>query len=300
MSYRPAFITKSKEPPNLHEGDKIEATILDIIYEKSTFKEQERQQYKFDCTLDAYENYPCKAWLTFYDKPGDKSHLGILVLTLCNKMQRSFATMEDFRRAMIDYRKIYLRVSGFSTPKEKDDAIYPRFKIIPGHLPEYYTPSSIAEFAGPPVKPEEPKAPEKGSELFTAILELKPDLTPATLNDLITAEIEKSAGLLPYEAATYLVASSLGIPATSKPTKTPFVRVPVSPDTPETKETPALSDEAIGWINYHKSAIGQILDYQIHNQMNPEVRKELGDHGILGIKDQYPFLKESARQYVTE
>ena len=293
--YRPGFITKSKEPPKLHEDDKVQATILDIVYEKSKFKDQEREQYKFDVSLDDYDDYPCKAWVTYYEKPGDKSHLGILVLNLCNKLQRTFATMEDFRRAMIDYRKIYLRVSGFSKPKEKEDIIYPRFKIVPGHLPEYYTPSSISEFAGPPVKTDELKISEKSSELFAAILEQKPDLTPDALNDLIRAEIEASEGMFDYKAATFMVASSLGIPATARPTKTT-----VAVETPATPELIKLSADTIGWINYHKSIIGKIIDYEIYNQINPEVRKELTDNGLLGIKDDYPILKESAQVYVTE
>jgi hypothetical protein len=250
--YRPGFITKSKEPPKLHEDDKVEATILDIVYEKSTFRDKEREQYKFDVTLDDYDDYPCKAWLTYYEKPGDRSHLGILVLNLCNKLERTFATMEDFRRAMIDYRKIYLRVSGFSEPKEKDDIIYPRFKVVPGHLPEYYTPSSIAEFARSPVKPEEPKISKKSSELFAAILELKPDLTPDTLNDLITAEIKISEGMFNYEAATFMVASNLGIPATAKPTKTTMT-VEGAPQDPLDDDCEAI----IGMIQTHKKDVSR-------------------------------------------
>lgn len=293
--YRPGFITKSKEPPKLHEGDKIEATILDVIYEKSKFKDQEREQYKFDVSLDAYDDYPCKAWITYYEKPGDKSHLGMLVLNLCNRLERKFETMEDFRRALIKYRKIYLRVSGFSEAKEEGDIIYPRFKIVPGHLPDLpKVQHKVAEFVGIPTVPEDTKASER-SVLFAAILEQKPDLTSDALIELIRAEIEASEGMFDYKAATFMVASSLGIPVTARPTKT---TVAVEP--PDTPGRPTLSTDTIGWINYYQRIIGQVIPYEIYNQIPPNVLKELGNNGLLGIKDEYPILKESARFYVTE
>jgi len=293
--YRPDFITKARDPPKLHLEDKVQATILDIVYEKGDYKGEPREQYRFDCTLNDYDDYPCKTWMTYYEKPGEKSHLGMLIMRLSNKLENKFATVEDARRALVAYRQINLRVNAFSKPKEEGDTIYPKFKVVYGHLPDApKVQHKVAEFVGAPPKPEEPIAPKKGSELFAAILERKPDLTPDALNALIRAEIEASEGMFDYKAATFMVANSLGIPATARPTKTA-----VDVEIPDTPETAKLSADTIGWINYHKSIIGQIIDYEIYNQINPEVRKELTDNGLLGIKDDYPILKESARAYVT-
>lgn len=292
--YRPDFITKARDPPKLHLEDKVQATILDIVYEKGDYKGEPREQYRFDCTLNNYEDYPCKAWMTYYEKPGEKSHLGMLIMRLSNKLETKFATVEDARRALVAYRQINLRVNAFSEPEEAGDTIYPRFKVVYGHLPDApKVQHKVAEFAGAPPKPEEPIAPKKGSELFEAILERKPELTPDALNALIRAEIEASEGMFDYKAATFMVSSSLGVPATARPTK-----AAVTAETPVSHAK--LSEETIQWINYYKSEIGKVLDYQIYNQTKPEIRKELSDHGLLGIKDQYPILKESARAYVAK
>jgi len=294
--YRPDFITKARDPPKLHLEDKVQATILDIVYEKGEYKGESREQYRFDCTLNNYDDYPCRAWIPFYDPPGEKSHLGMLIMNLGNKLETKFLTVEDARRALLNHRQINLRVNAFSEPEEEGDTIYPRFKVVYGHVPDApKVQHKVAEFAGAPPKPEEPIAPKKGSELFEAILELKPELAPDALNALIRAEIEASEGMFDYKAATFMVSSSLGVPATARPTK-----ATVATEPPATQETAKLSEETITWINYYKSEIGGILDYQIYNQIKPEIRKELSDHGLLGIKDQYPILKESARAYVAK
>lgn len=298
--YRPDFITKARDPPELHLEDKVSATILDIVYEKGDYKGEPREQYRFDCTLNDYDDYPCKAWMTYYNPPGEKSHLGKLIMSLCDKLETKFATVEDARRALLNYRQINLRVNSFSEPEEEGDTIYPRFKVVYGHLPDLpKVQHKVAEFVGAQSKPEEPKALERDSALFAAILEQKPELTRNALNDLIKAEMELSEGMFNHESATFMVARSLGIPATAKPTKAPVAAATVI-EVPATQETTKLSSETVQWINYYKSEIGKILDYQIYNRTKREILKELSDIGLLIIKDQYPFLKESTKAYVTE
>lgn len=293
--YRPDFIAKAREPPKLNVEDKVQATILDIVFEKGTYEGRPTEKYRFDCTLNDYDAYPCKSWLIYYEKPGEKSHLGILIMRLGTKLETKFVTVEDARRALLAYRQITLRVDKFSKPEKEGDTIYPRFKVVYDHLPDApKVQHKVAEFAGAPVKPDDPKTSKKRSTLFAAILEQKPELTPDTLNDLIRTEIEASGGMFDFKAATFMVATSLGIPATATPTKDTVTPAPAI------QETVKLSKDTLGWINYHEAIIGQIIDYEIYNRINPEVRKELSDNRLLIIKDQYPFLTESARAYVTD
>jgi hypothetical protein len=93
-------------------------------------------------------------------------------------------------------------VSGFSEAKEEGDIIYPRFKIVPGHLPDLPK--------VPRVRAEDP-LDDDCEALIGLIQTQKKDMSRDDVEKMIQAEVKNSGGMFGRKTAAILVARSLGI-----------------------------------------------------------------------------------------
>jgi len=191
--YIPAYMKESPTPPTLNEGAEVLATIQKI--ELDTTGEY-GPQYRFDCTLDDYKEYPAKAWLKHYDTPGNKSFLGILCLKIEDVTGTKYSSLDAAMQALQSkIGKIYLRCSGHRTT---EGTTFPKLKVVVQRLPPLQI--SLA-----------PKSAEKSSGedvVINQILANIPQLTRPAIEKMISAEVDKG---IPRQAASYIVASNLGV-----------------------------------------------------------------------------------------
>lgn len=192
--YIPSYMKESPPPPEIEEGKQVLATIVDIKID--TKRKFGYDQYMFDCTLDDYKGYNAKAWMRHYPEPGHKSYLGILCMNVEKYTGEVYSSLDDVMTALKnDVGKIYLRCSDH---KEVEDTTFPRFKPVHDKLPPKQVSIEAKTVADP-----------SGEEAVIArILASIPQLTRPAVEKMVAAEVSKG---IPRQAATYIVASNLGI-----------------------------------------------------------------------------------------
>lgn len=190
--YVPAYMKESPPPPQLGENQEVTATIEKIELEQGKYGEQ----YRFDCTLDDYKNYPAKAWLKFYKKPGTRSFLGILCMNIEKVTGVRYEKLDHAIKALEnDIGRVYLRCSGHRTV---DEVTFPKFKVVTSRLPAKQAPQ----------KAEATPEPNRENEIISRILASRPQLTRQALDKLLKVETDKG---IPKNAAPFVVAANLGI-----------------------------------------------------------------------------------------
>lgn len=191
--YIPAYMKESPPPPEIKEGEEVLATIDKIeIDTKGTYG----AQYRFDCTLDDFKNFPAKAWLRYYETPGHKSYLGMLCLKIENVTEVRYDSLDAAMQALKNkIGKIYLRCSGHRTT---EGTTFPKLKVVTGRLPPVQVPLGSKTV-------EEPVGEEA---VITRILATIPQLTKPAIEKMIAAEVSKG---IPRQAASFIVASNLGV-----------------------------------------------------------------------------------------
>lgn len=165
-----AFIKKEKPPPDVKEGEVLQAEILDIKYPvESRFKGPDgktKQQINFHLRLS--DGYEAHAWTAFYKRPSERSNLGMLCNTLMALEKTAYNTVEEALEGLRNHGRVYIKVSGFREWQEKP---YPKFKVVPNKLPPLQT---TIEPANPsPAKKETSQPPEVTPETLGFIQKSK-------------------------------------------------------------------------------------------------------------------------------
>jgi hypothetical protein len=129
-----SFVRKSTPPPKMSEGDIVQAMILEASRELSNWTDEksgeQRWQIKFE--LELSNNYTCLAWITYYDRPSDKSKMGKLVLILEKMINTHIVSADDFIEKIKAYGRVYVKVSGC---REYKGETYPKIAIYEDKLP---------------------------------------------------------------------------------------------------------------------------------------------------------------------
>lgn len=167
------FIKKTTPPPECEEGNVFKARIVKIKKETSIYKDEEREQLRFDCEL-VDSAYKTRAWAAYYEQPRDKSTLGKLALKLQQATKHDFDNVNEFIVALKTFGYIFLRVKGF---REFEETMYPNFAIVTDKLPGLQEKLSTE----PKKEPSEGKNVKVILEGFKDIISLG---VPLSLNDL--------------------------------------------------------------------------------------------------------------------
>lgn len=191
--YIPAYMKESPPPPEIKEGEEVLATIDKIELDtKGTYG----AQYRFDCTLDDFKDFPAKAWLKHYTTPGHKSYLGMLCLRIESITGVRYDSLDAAMQALKNkIGKIYLRCSGHRTT---EGTTFPKLKVVTSRLPPVQVPLGSKTV-------EEPVGEEA---VIARILATIPQLTKPAIEKMIAAEVSKG---IPRQAATFIIASNLGV-----------------------------------------------------------------------------------------
>lgn len=133
-----SFIKKEKPPPDVKEGEVLQTEILDIKYPvESKFKGPDgepKQQINFHLRLP--DGYEAQAWMVFYERPSERSSLGMLCNALMALKKTEYNTVKEALEGLKNHGSVYVKVSGFREWQEK---LYPKFKVVPNKLPPLQT-----------------------------------------------------------------------------------------------------------------------------------------------------------------
>jgi len=134
-----SFIIHEKPPPDVKEGDVLQAAIVDLKYPvESVFKDDQgnpKQQIHFHLRLD--DGYEPRAFMSFYERPRERSALGQLCNTLIGITKENYKTVNDALQGLKAYGRVYVKVSGF---RERDDGkLYPKWQVVLTKLPPKQT-----------------------------------------------------------------------------------------------------------------------------------------------------------------
>jgi len=133
-----SFIKKELPPPDVKEGELLKAKILDINFPvESRFKSERgepRQQIHFRLQLEG--GYEFRSWMSYYERPSERSNLGALCTTLMALTKNDYNSVEETLEALRRHGHVYVKVSGFREWQEKH---YPKFKVVPNRLPPLQT-----------------------------------------------------------------------------------------------------------------------------------------------------------------
>ena len=147
-----SFIQKEKPPPDVKEGEVHKARILDIDFPvESKFKGKEgkpKEQIRFRLQLEGGYEFP--SWMTYYERPSERSNLGMLCNTFMALKKTEYHTVKEALDALHSHGHVYVKVSGFRQWQEKR---YPKFKIVPNKLPPLQT----------KIQPTKPSPTKKGT-----------------------------------------------------------------------------------------------------------------------------------------
>ena len=128
-----SFVKKSTPPPKLREGDIIQVKILNVTQETSKWEDDNgdpKEQLRFD--VEFPNGYQAPAWISYYERPGDKSVMGKLALKLCAIAGTDISSAEEFIEKIKSHGQVYVKVKGF---REFKGETYPKLGIYPDQLP---------------------------------------------------------------------------------------------------------------------------------------------------------------------
>ena len=123
-----SFIKKYEDQPKFEVGQTVKASIIDLKYPiKGQF---EKENIEVKCQLET--GYICRAWITYYREPYEKSTIANLLTTLMKTVNMNFGSVDEALDALKSYGKIFLRCIGFRKTGIFD---YPKFKVVTDILP---------------------------------------------------------------------------------------------------------------------------------------------------------------------
>lgn len=128
-----SFVKKAQPPPEVEEGDILEAKILTVQKVTSQWKDNEgnpREQLQFDLELD--NGYKFKSWMAFYEQPSDRSKMGKLALKLQDATGKTISNPEQFLSMLKEHGRLYVSCEGF---REYEGDVYPNFSIVASKIP---------------------------------------------------------------------------------------------------------------------------------------------------------------------
>lgn len=126
MSGKLPFIQEAPPAPDIEEGDILKVTIGELEREEGQYGEQVR----FNFSLK--EGFQGRAWISYYEKPSDRSKLGKLLIKLHEKTGVIYKTVDEALEALKDYGEIFVKVKGF---REWEGQTWPKFSIVADKLP---------------------------------------------------------------------------------------------------------------------------------------------------------------------
>jgi hypothetical protein len=138
-----SFVKKAVEPPEVEEGDILEAKILGIEKVTSKWEDEEgnpREQLQFN--LELANGYQCKAWIAYYDPPTTRSKMGKLGIKLEEAIGEKILSTQEFIERLKKYGRVFVTCSGF---REFEDGLYPKFSIVASKLPKLETKTKEAQ-----------------------------------------------------------------------------------------------------------------------------------------------------------
>lgn len=163
-----SFVKREMPPPNVKEGETLEAKILDIEFPvESGFKTKEgKPQYQVKFTLELDNGYQTPSWIRYYERPSERSTLGALCLAFVDKIGKDPGDVPKTLNALKEYGRIFVQVPNKDGFREWNGKLYPKFKVMPFKLPEATekTPSQATQPLAPPVEKEEKKTPKPAVE----------------------------------------------------------------------------------------------------------------------------------------
>lgn len=133
----------AQTPPQFQIGQRVEATINDIIFKPKKSDENPQgskygPQYQFELTLKP-SGYQRRAWIQYYPVPQPNQYLGQLCLAIERVVGQPFQTLDGAIQALKSYGKIYVKVKGFKqgTQQQPDGTfrMFPTFSVVPDVLP---------------------------------------------------------------------------------------------------------------------------------------------------------------------
>ena len=157
MSKELPFIEKSPPPPDVEEGDVLKANIETFKREKGEYGEQ------ICFNLSFADGYKTKAWISFYDRPSERSKLGKILIKLHEKTGVAYQNIQQALDGLRKYGVIFVKVSGY---REYEDQTFPKFTIVADKLPKKQQQTKVIEEQ--PVTSQQPLTQSK------TLLEEKP------------------------------------------------------------------------------------------------------------------------------
>lgn len=159
-----SFVKREMPPPNVKEGETLEAKILDIEFPvESGFKTKEgKPQYQVKFTVELDGGYQTPTWIRYYERPSERSTLGALCLAFVDKIGKDPGDVPKTLQALEEYGRIFVQVPNKDGFREWNGKLYPKFKVMPFRIPEVAakTPSQGTPPLAPPVEKEEKETPK--------------------------------------------------------------------------------------------------------------------------------------------
>lgn len=128
-----SFVEKAVPPLDVEEGTILKAKIINIKKVTSKWKDDAgnlKEQLQFN--LEFENGYKCRSWLSFYERPSDKSKLGKLALKFTQATKKEFSTVNEFLTALKEFGFIFVKCKGF---REYEEELYPNFSILTDKIP---------------------------------------------------------------------------------------------------------------------------------------------------------------------
>ena len=136
MSKELPFIEKTPPPPDVEEGDVLKANIDTFKREKGEYGEQ------ICFNLSFADGYKTKAWVSFYERPSERSKLGKILIKLHGKTGVAYQNIEQALDGLRNYGVIFVKVSGY---REYEDQTFPKFTIVADKLPKKQQQTKVTE-----------------------------------------------------------------------------------------------------------------------------------------------------------
>jgi hypothetical protein len=204
-----SFIKKEKPPPDVKEGEVLQAEIVDITYPvESKFKSAEGEpKQQIDFRLRLPDGYEARSWMAFFERPSERSNLGMLCNTLMALKKAEYKSVKEALEELKEHGRVYVRVSGFREWQEK---LYPKFKVVPNKLPPLQTkieptkpsPTKEGTTQPPKVTAETLQFIQKSKEIIELGLPLNESDWNGTVPVQVRAELLK-LGLVDKRANVY-------------------------------------------------------------------------------------------------
>lgn len=128
-----SFVEKAVPLPDVEEGTILKAKIINIQKITSKWKDDQgnlKEQLEFDLELE--NCYKCRSWISFYERPSDKSKLGKLALKFTEATKKQVSSVDEFLVALKEFGHVFIRCKGF---REYEEKLYPNFAILTDKIP---------------------------------------------------------------------------------------------------------------------------------------------------------------------